>query len=225
MRRIIGPALIAFLLTACGNGAGTDATADPEPTAATAGGEGPDVETERASMGVNAAEEAEPDGEGQLTVQILVDGEQTPGRVQVQDQEGEVVSEGASGDTFTVPTGHYVLVGHVEDASILVDTPTKESGPIAIGADEERTEEIEIGRAKVRLKIYKGQRRIRNARVELRQEGGEEVVHEYKPGNDHIRISPGRYDAVVHLPKDTQVDVDGLIFMPGATQDIPIRIN
>lgn len=168
---------------------------------------------------------AEPTGPARLTVRITIEGEETAGQVQVLNAAGDVVDEGASGDTFAVPAGRYVLVGKVEDASILVDTPSKEADPIMIASGEERTEDIELGRAKVRLKVYKGRRQIRNVKVELRRPGSEEVVYEYEPTADHVAISPGRYDAVVHLPRNEQVEVTGIVFPAGSTRDIPIRIQ
>lgn len=222
MRKIVGSALMLFLV-ACGNGEATEGTG-PDPvteTESTGGelgmGEGPEEPSEQ--------ELGQPTGKAELTVRITIDGKQVPGDVQVLNEARDVVHEGSSGDTFSVPAGAYSLVGTVKDETILVDTPTKEADSILVEPGEERTEEIEVGRAKVRLKIYDGRRHVRRADVALRREGGEEVIYEFTPGKKHIVISPGRYDAVVTLPNETKVEVDGLIFMPGATQEIPLRIK
>ncbi|MFW5924954.1 MAG: hypothetical protein ACOCV4_02245 [Myxococcota bacterium] len=221
MRKIIGSTLV-FFLAACGEGEATGATEpDPMEMESTGGELGMGEEPEEAS----GQEVAQPTGKANLTVQITVGGEQVQGDVQVLDDEGKVVHEGSSGDVFSVPAGAYTLVGKVNDASILVDTPTEETDSILVEPGEDRTEDVEIGRAKVRLKIYDGRRHVRRAEVQLRREGGDEVVYEFTPGKEHIAISPGRYDALVKLPDDSEVEVDGLIFMPGATQEIPLRIE
>ena len=163
-------------------------------------------------------------GPARLTVGISVEGESAPGKVKVLSASGDVIKEGPAGRTYTLPPGTYTLVAEVTDASVLVDKPSRTGEAFDLEAGDERTENVEMGRSKVRLKVMKGNRHVRNTRVELMRQGSEEVVLDFKPGNQHISISPGRYDAVVHMG-NTRVEVDGIVFMGGATQDIPIRVQ
>lgn len=230
MRTLIGTALIVSL-AACSSSGEKEAGAATEPAqmeTESSGGELGMQGDDGAEASASAQEEQpapEPAGKAQLTVRIVVGGEKVPGDVQVVNDAGDVVAQGKSGDTFAVNAGEYTLVGKVKDASIMVDTPSQESDPILIQGGDKQTEDVEIGRAKVRLKIYKGRREIRAAKVELRRQGTEETVYEYTPGKDYIFISPGRYDAVVKMGKNQEIKVEGLVFMPGATQDIPVRIQ
>ena len=84
--------------------------------------------------------------------------------------------------------------------------------------------DIEFGRAWVRLRVTRGSRALRRWRVELRPSGSQETVLEITPSEDYLPITAGRYSAVVHMG-NTQISVDGLIFMPGARQQVPIRIQ
>jgi hypothetical protein len=217
MYKLIGPAFI-IVLSGCADGA---EPGGPAPATATTGGEAAAPAPDR--MGADPAA-APTTGPARLTVQVLIEGEAVDAQVRVLNDAGEVVDEGRPGRAIAVPSGRYAVEADVKDESLLVDTPTRRVAGIFLEPGDEHVEEVEVGRAQVRLRVLQGGREVRNARVELRYSGSEEVVHDYKPGKDHIAISPGRYDAMVHLPK-SQVKVEGLIFQPGATQSIPIKVE
>jgi hypothetical protein len=219
MRKLIGPALILMLAGCGGEDAPEAAAADPF---ATAGDEALD-DTPAAEPPAERAAPA-PSGAARLTVEAQIDGEPAEVHIQLVDPNGDVAHEGRSGKQVSVPPGRYNIIAKIDDAALLVDKPTRRVGSVILAAGDEVTEEVEIGRARVRLRVVKGGRAVSNARVELRASGTEQIIYEYSPGNDHIGISPGRYDALVHLPK-SKVEVNGLVFQPGARQNIPIEVR
>lgn len=168
--------------------------------------------------------EPQPTGPAKLTADILVDNEEAPGKVRLLSASGEEVGAGTAGKTFTVDAGDYIIEATIEDASVLVDTPTKQGEMFTLGPGDERTEAVEFGRSRVRLIVKRGARRIRRGRIELRRQGAEVTVLETKIKDEHIPISPGRYEATVHFGQN-EVDVSGLVFQGGARQNIPINVN
>jgi hypothetical protein len=218
--RVIASSVLTLCLAACGGGEGS--SGDPyEPSGSTGGEASPRAER-RGEAG--DAKGVTPSGPARITVRVLVEDEPVAGHVQLLDRGGDVVKEGRSGETFAVPAGQYTIVAQIKDANVLVDKPTRQFPGIFLEEGEELTEDVEIGRARVRLRVVKAGREVRNARIQLRRSGAEEVVLDYTPGNDHISITPGRYDATVHIA-GAQIRVEGLIFQPSATQNMPININ
>jgi hypothetical protein len=201
---------------------GGDSAEDPpgsEPAAAGDDAVGP---ARRSASGLGSS--PPPAGPARLSVKLLLGNEEVPGRVRVLSASGETVKEGRAGQTFSVPAGRYVLEGEITDESVLADTPTKRGESFELAAGERRTEAVELGRSRIKLKVLRRGREVRDAKVKLRRKGGERVILELTVGDEYLSISPGRYDATVEFGNN-RVEVDGLIFQGGATQTIPVRVQ
>ena len=169
--------------------------------------------------------EPEPAGPARIQVGIVVDGEAVEGTVRLVSSSGARVAEGPAGSTFEVEPGQYRAYGHITDASILADTPDRRGRDrITVSAGQTVQSDVVLGRAMVRLTVTRGGRSLRRWRVELRPSGTAETVLEVRPSEEFLPITAGRYSAIVHSG-GAQIPVDGLIFMPGARQQVPIRIQ
>jgi hypothetical protein len=212
---------IALMSIGCGGGqAASDDTAGLDDTEA--------VGEEPLADETSGDEEAEPPatGPGQLRVVNRVGGEDSTGTVRVLSASGEVVAEGASGDTFNVEAGSYRLVGEITDADVLVDTPTHESdGMITVLAGQEQTATIDHPRARVRIRVTRRGRAVARWRMEIRRQGEEGAEPlELRNSEQHTPITPGRYDATLHFGTN-QIEVTGIIFQGGATMDVPVNVD
>ncbi len=219
--------LLAFALAACANSnSKTDSPPDPW---ATVGDEDPlasaDLaETSGAALDEEATDDSATNRRGQLNVKVMINEEPLTVPVKILGEDDKIVAQGSAGDTFTLPPGQYVASAEVTNDEMLVDTPERRSEVVEVRPTENQTATVEFGRARVRLQVLKSGKKVRGSRVVLRRSGGEETVLDFEPNDDHISISPGRYDAVVHLGKD-EISVTGLVFMGGATQTVPIRVK
>ena len=182
------------------------------------------AETTSASAG-HAVEAEGPAAMARLTARIVMNGEPIAGKVRIEDANGQTVAEGVAGHTFAMPAGRYRVFGEVTDASILADTPTREAeDPAILEPGESVTHDVEMGQAQIRLSVIQNGRRVRVWRMELRRPGADETILELTPSTRHVSMSPGRYEGVMHVRGDA-IQVSGLIFMGGATQDIPVRLR
>ena len=164
-------------------------------------------------------------GPARVTVKALLDDEELPITVRVLRMPGgDLVQQVRSGTLVRLEPGTYALEGSIDDEALLVDRPTKRSEPFTVGPGEERTEELAFGRARVQLRVLRGNRRIRKGKVELRRAGSDEVVVTLPISERYVPISPGRYDATVHFGRQ-KIDVSGLTFQAGAEQVVPIRVR
>ena len=171
------------------------------------------------------APDPEPSGPGRIQVGIVVDGEMVGGTVRLVSASGARVAEGPAGSSFEVEPGQYRAYAQITDASVLADTPERRGRDrITVGAGQTVQSDVEIGRALVRLTVTRGGRAVRRWRVELRPSGSQETVLEVQPSEEYLPITAGRYSAIVHSG-GAEIPVDGLIFMPGARQQLPIRIQ
>ena len=165
-------------------------------------------------------------GPGQITVTNRVGGEDAGGTVQVLDGSGEVVAEGASGDTFNVRSGSYSVVGHVTDESVLIDTPTHErDGGAVVEPGETANVEVVFPRSRVLVQVRRRNRPIARWSLTVRREGrdpGNEVT--LTPSRTHVPITPGRYAGTLTFGS-RQIEVAGLIFQGGATMTVPVNVN
>jgi len=169
--------------------------------------------------------EPEPTGPARIQVGIVVDGESVEGTVRLVSTSGARVAEGPAGSTFEVEPGQYRAHAQVTDASVLADTPDRRGRDrIVVAAGQTVQSDIVLGRAMVRLTVTRRGRAMRGWRVELRPSGTQETVLEVRPSEEYLPITAGRYSAIVHTG-GAEIPVDGLIFMPGARQQVPIRIQ
>jgi hypothetical protein len=164
-----------------------------------------------------------PTGPGRLTVFNRVGTDNVGGTVSVMDLEGEVVAEGASGETFDLPSGQYTLAGTITDPAILIDTPTDQGDdPVTVRPGATTEGLVRHGRARIRLRVRRGNREISQWRLEITR--GEETITMRSNGNEYIPVSPGRYNGVLHFGTN-QITVNDLIFPDGASRDLPINVN
>lgn len=168
--------------------------------------------------------EPPPRGPGRLRVSNVAGGQDVGGTVRVLSASGEVVAEGRSGQTFTVDAGTYRIAGAVTDASVLVDTPTRESEDAATVTAGEQTEARVVHPvARVRLRVTRRGRPVGSWRAELQRQSGGDTI-EIRATESHTPISPGRYDAVVFVGSE-RFEVSGVIFQGGSTMDVPVTIE
>lgn len=224
MRHLVLLALAAGL-AGCGGGQsasqGTTAeTVDDDPVVVDEA-----VDDSETSAGDEEEVEAPATGPGQLRVINRVGGQESTGRVRVLDSSGSVVAEGSSGDTFTVPSGTYTVAGEITDAQVLLDTPSRESeSTVTVVAGQEQTATVDHPVSRVRLRVTRAGRPVANWRMEVRRQGTEGRALEIRPSERHVPITPGRYDATLHIG-GTDVEVTGIIFQGGATMDVPVAVN
>ncbi len=168
--------------------------------------------------------EPEPTGPGSLTVINEIDGEQSTGTVQVLNEAGDVVAEGQSGETFQVPAGRYTLMGSITDASVLMDTPTRE-GEYSVTVDPggEARGVIEHHRARVRIRVLRNNRPVARWRLELTRRNSDATI-ELTPSEEYVPITAGRYNGVVHIGS-TRIEVSDIALQGGAQRDLPIRVQ
>jgi hypothetical protein len=158
-------------------------------------------------------------------VKAVMDGNEVAARIQIRNDEDQVVQEGEAPLSAQVPSGTYTFTAQISDASVLVDRPTVRNEGVTVAPGGPHNVTVNVPRAQVRLKVIRGGREIRNPEITLMRQGSTEPVHRYRPGAAHISISPGRYEADVKLGAREVIHVQGITFMEGATQDIPIEIN
>lgn len=214
--------LIVAALGALGCGGGASAE-DPayEPEPVTSAGDETEPVAEEAPA---EADEPPPSGPGRLTVHTRVSGENVAGTVQVLGDGDEVVAEGASGETFDLPSGTYRVTGAITDASILLDTPTHElDGEATVSPGQTAEVHVDFPTARVRFDVRRGGRPVAQWRMTLTRQGGDEPV-EVQPSADHVAITPGRYDATLRFGAQ-EIEVSGLILQGGATQTVPVNVN
>ena len=210
-----GSVSIALLL-ACGGG---DTTSEETTT-------GDEQATYEEPIAEEPIEEPapEPTGPGSLTVINEIDGAESTGTVQVLDGAGEVVAEGQSGETFQLPAGTYTLVGSITDASILMDTPTREGEySVTLEAGGEARGVIEHHRARVKIRVLRRNRPVNRWRLVLTRRGSDQQI-ELTPSEEYIPITAGRYNGIVHIG-NTQIEVTDVVLQGGAQRDLPIRVQ
>lgn len=168
-------------------------------------------------------EVAEPTGPGQLHAVIRVGNEEREGAVSVVSGQGDVVAEGRSGETFTVPSGSYRVVGAFdapEGQSSLYGT-REESARVTPGGTAEVELRYEV--ARIRINVRKNGRPVARWRLVLTREGSEGEIT-LNPSTEHVTVPPGRYSGVLHAGA-SRIDVAGLQFQGGATMDVPVNVD
>ena len=211
------------IAVAIGCGPGAPAEPEPEPSS---GGEGQTTVTvEQAAEAAPEPEPeiAEPDGPARLTLSLRVSREEAQGTVRVLGSGDEVVAEGASGSTFEVPAGRYVMQAVVSEPTIVGHTERR-SDPITLMPEEERSVTVEIPVSRIRLSVRRRGREVRNATVFLRAPGTEETVAEVSPSEDYLLVAAGRYDALVRFGS-SQYELSGLVFPADSRRVMPINVQ
>ena len=164
-----------------------------------------------------------PSGPVEVTVSVRIGNEDGSAQIRLLDSNGDSVHEGASGTPFTVQSGTYSLEASITDARVMVDTPTK-TEEVTLSPGEPQTVEVRFPVARVRLGVSRRGRMSYRGQITLFREGTEEEVASFRLSNNHIAITPGRYEANVRSGSlDTRVS--GLMFMDGATQNVPIEVQ
>lgn len=219
--------LVCMSVLVLGCGGGSEATPPPQnggdvedPYAA--GGGAPEGSGEEGTT-TQGPEEPQA-GPASVLVKAVMDGTEVAARIQILADDGHVVSEGEAPLSAQVTSGSYTFTAQISDAAILVDRPTVRNEGVAVAPGGPHNVTVSIPRAQVRLKVMRGGREIRNPEITLMRQGSTEPVHTFRPGAAHIPISPGRYEADLKMGRDV-IHVQGITFMEGATQDIPIVIN
>lgn len=223
MRHLVLVTIAFGLLSGCGGGQAasggtTVASADEQPVA-----DPPVAEEEEAVE--EEADEPPATGPGQLRVVNRVGGRDASGTVRVLNDAGETVAEGTSGETFTVEAGTYRVVGAITDASVMIDRPTHEAdGGVTVLAGQEQTVSIDFPVSRVRIRVTRRGRAVARWRMEVQRQGAQGAPLTLQSSNDHIPITPGRYDATLHFGNE-RIQVTGIIFQGGATMDVPVNVD
>ncbi|MCS6797439.1 MAG: hypothetical protein NZ898_02720 [Myxococcota bacterium] len=177
---------------------------------------------------VETSVEADPNpapasGPARLTVSIGLGESTLEGEVEVVDGAGAVAASGRAGQSFEVPAGNYVVRARVSEAPGVVGSLRGET-EVSLAPADERSVRVEMQPARVRLVVKRRGRPVRGARVSLIRHGESDPVATFTPGDEHIVIQPGRYEADVVVGRQT-IRATGLTFMEGATQEVPIEIQ
>jgi hypothetical protein len=212
------------LVVACGGGTETeDTTTNDVARDQTVGEERVEEPPAEVSAEPEPEPEPVPSGPVDVTVRIVVGGEEVQGSVALANEAGETAAEGNAGETFNVQSGFYQITATIADESVLIDTPTR-TEETQIPAGDAQTIDVEFPRARVRLNVTRNGRPLRHPEITLFRQGSEEPSATFRVSDEHVPISPGRYEADVKL-RGHEIRVRGLTFMDGATQNIPVNIE
>lgn len=210
-------------MAGCGGGSAEAADESGSDEVATSGDEDMgDTETEAVA---DEPAPAPPSGPGRLRAVNRVGGADVGGTVRVLNEAGEVVREGASGDTFDVPSGDYTVEGTITDAAILVDRPTRSAdGGATVTPGETATAQINFPVSRIRIEVRRHGTVVRTWRLTVHPQGAEEPEITLEPTRDHVPITPGRYEGSLRAGSN-EIAVSGLIFQGGATMSVPINMD
>ncbi|HHH30620.1 MAG TPA: hypothetical protein ENK57_20075 [Polyangiaceae bacterium] len=217
--------LMSALLAASGCGGGD--AADEPTTVDTTGGETEAVVVAEPEPEPEPIPEPEPaSGPAQITVSNSVGGAEGGGTVEVVDAQGEVVASGDSGQTFNVESGTYSIRGTITDASVLIDTPTREAEDyVTVPPGETTVASVNFAVSRILIRVRRGTRSVPRWRLTLHRDGrdpGEPI--ELEPSSEHVPITPGRYSGSLRFG-GREIEVNGLIFQGGARMTVPVDVN
>ena len=163
-------------------------------------------------------------GPASVMVKAVIEGTEVGAHVQILDGD-RVVAEGEAPLSAQLTSGTYTFTAQVTDATVLVDRPTVRNEDVTVAPGGPHDVSVSIPRSQVRLKVMRGGHEIRNPEIVLMHQGSTAPVYTFHPGAEHVPISPGRYEADVKMGRNQVIHVQGITFMEGATQDIPIVIQ
>jgi hypothetical protein len=170
---------------------------------------------------VNATGPARDTGTGNVNVRVLVAGQVVPAHIRIFDASGNVASEAESGTPISLRAGSHRIELQVSDAASMADTP-KQGREIFLEAGKTIEVEATFPWAKIQLNVMVHGRSQPGVVVKLLRNG--QVVAEMKGGAKPTAITPGKYEADVML-KGMTIRVKGLMFLEGATQTVPVRVQ
>ena len=228
MRTIAG-SIAALLMLACGGSSANQPTGDDDdvsysPESADIFGDGPPQAAPLEEDPADAEGAEVPAGPTQVTVEVKLGTEEYEGEVAIQNTSGATVAQGRGGQTFTLQAGDYTVIARATNEQHIIGAPVETSEQISLAGEEETTVRVSIPAAQVRLDVRRNGRPLRNPRVTLYREGGEEQVAQFTATDRHITIVPGRYEADVRQGNN-EIRVRGLTFMEGAQQNIPVNVT
>ena len=227
MRTLAGP-IAAVLMLACGGSSANQPDDDEDvnysPETADIFGDGAPQAgpLEEEPMGTEGGEV--PAGPTEVTVEVKLGTEDYEGEVAIQNASGATVAEGRGGQTFTLQAGDYTVIARATNEQHIIGAPVEASEPISLAGEAEKTVRVSIPAAQIRLDVRRNGRPLRNPRVTLFREGGDEQVAQFTATDRYITIVPGRYEADVRQGNQ-EIRVRGLTFMEGAQQNIPVNVT
>lgn len=205
--------------SAAAPGEGPEATPPPE---ATAGDEHVPVAEPPVAAQPAAAEEPEETGPASFSTKVTVGGKAAPAHVRVLSSSEQVVVEGEAGASLSLPAGQYYRIEiKISDPKTLFDQPAQ-TQELTLHPGNNPVVSVDFPLAKVKLNVVVNGKSEANATVKLMRRG--EAVGELKSGGDFVPLSPGRYDAEVHV-KGSVIEVKDLLFPEGATQTVPVAVQ
>lgn len=214
--------LLVLPFAACGGS--SPQTPPPAETAVESGGEETHIhEAEDVDDEFVEEVEAEPSGPGELHAVIRMGGEDQEGTLSVQDVRGDTIAEGRSGDTLTLPSGSYRVVGTIdapEGHGSLYGSRTEDIRVVP-GDTTEVSLRYEV--ARIRINVRRNGRAVGRWRMTLTREGSEGEIT-LTPSSEHVTVPPGRYSGVLHAGA-RRIEVSGLLFQGGATMDVPVNVE
>lgn len=227
MRTLAG-SIAAILMLACGgttaNQPDDDEDVDFSPEDDSIFGDGP-PEVAPLEDDVATTEGGEvPAGPTRVTVEVKLGTDDYEGEVVIQNTSGATVAQGRGGETFTLQAGDYSVVARATNEQHIIGAPVEATEPISLAGEEEKTVRVSIPAAQIRLDVRRNGRPLRNPRVTLFREGGDEQVAQFTASDRYITIVPGRYEADVRQGNQ-EIRVTGLTFMEGAQQNIPVNVT
>ena len=164
-------------------------------------------------------------GPAEVTIETKLGVETTnQSQVTVRNQAGTQVASGRGGETFSLQAGTYTVTATVSDEDLIIGAPVETTETITVEPEEPQTEIISIPAAHVTLTVRRGGRNLGNVPITLYREGTDEEVASLRASGREITIRPGRYEAKVRTGNQ-EIRVEGLMFMGGARQNIPVNIQ
>ena len=227
MRTLAG-SIAAVLMLACGGSSANQPDDDEEvdfsPESADLFGDGPPQAGPLEEEPADTEGGEVPGGPTRVTVEVKLGTEDYEGEIAIQNTSGATVAQGRGGQTFTLQAGDYTVVARATNEQHIIGAPVEGSESISLAGEEETTVRISIPAAQVRLDVRRNGRPLRNPRVTLFREGGDEQVAQFTATDRYITIVPGRYEADVRQGNQ-EIRVRGLTFMEGAQQNIPVNVT
>lgn len=161
-------------------------------------------------------------GPASISVTPKVAGEAVPGSVKIANEAGETVAEGSAGQSMTVQSGTLTVEVRVTDEKALADRPTR-TMEVELQPGSQSKQEMSFPWCKVRVMVRVKGNPTKKAEVKLFRDG-EHVATLQSGADQHVRLSPGHYQAEVRSG-GMVTKLDDVMFPEGATRDVPIDVT